>query len=261
MYKYHQVTIDEVREQIRQYAGNFSSPVDSFWEEHILEASYYSISINGTEAGFFGIYQDRVLVLFVMGKQYLNRSQEVFADVIDCYQVEEALVPTCDELLMSLSLDISTDLERQAYFFQDSGVVIPKDRLHSRGTFRQAEPEDVDSILQRTGDFFDKLEERIARREVFIWQEDGLIIGAGLIERGVILEQYASIGMFTHPDHRRRGIGRSILEKLKQWCYTKGYEPIAGCWYYNHKSKLSLESAGFITATRLMRIFFRRQAA
>jgi hypothetical protein len=52
------------------------------------------------------------------------------------------------------------------------------------------------------------------------------------------------------------GIGRSIIIHLRNICIEKGLTPMAGCWYYNHNSKNTLESTGFITKTRLLRIDF-----
>ena len=261
VYTYQPTNFTDIQDQVEAYAANFSSPADSFWEETVLKASFYTISVSGAPAGYFALYEYKILVLFVMDIEFLKHSQAVFADVISKYHVKEALAPTCDELLMSLCLDTTTDIERQAYFFQDSGVSTPPELLYDKGTFRQAVPEEHSQIAKATGFFFDQLEERIARQEIFIWQEEDTIIGAGVVERGIIFKGYASIGMFTHPDYRQKGVGRSILEELKKWCYENEFKPIAGCWYYNHYSKRSVESIGMVTVTRLMRFFFSRSEA
>jgi hypothetical protein len=33
-----------------------------------------------------------------------------------------------------------------------------------------------------------------------------------------------------------------------------GLTPVAGCWYYNRESRLTLESAGYITKSKLLRV-------
>jgi hypothetical protein len=40
-------------------------------------------------------------------------------------------------------------------------------------------------------------------------------------------------------------------------CRDDGIMPLAGCWYYNHASKKTLEAAGMVTATRLLRFEFQ----
>ncbi len=37
-------------------------------------------------------------------------------------------------------------------------------------------------------------------------------------------------------------------------CRQKELHPIAGCWYYNHNSKKTLERAGMVTQTRLLKV-------
>ncbi|WP_181153121.1 hypothetical protein [Paenibacillus sp. AR247] len=34
----------------------------------------------------------------------------------------------------------------------------------------------------------------------------------------------------------------------------QGIRPLSGCWYYNEASKRTLESAGMVTRTRLLRM-------
>jgi len=62
--------------------------------------------------------------------------------------------------------------------------------------------------------------------------------------------------MFTNELYRRRGIGRTIIFNLRKWCYENNQTPICGCWYYNENSKMTLESVGFVTKTRLLNIDF-----
>jgi uncharacterized membrane-anchored protein YitT (DUF2179 family) len=36
----------------------------------------------------------------------------------------------------------------------------------------------------------------------------------------------------------------------------KGYTAVSGCWYYNHNSKKTMESAGGYSKTRLLKFYF-----
>lgn len=66
----------------------------------------------------------------------------------------------------------------------------------------------------------------------------------------------ASIGMFVMPDKRQNGYAASILKVLQKLVESKGYKARSGCWYYNHNSKKSMESAGAFSKTRLLRFYF-----
>ena len=75
-------------------------------------------------------------------------------------------------------------------------------------------------------------------------------------EMDTLAPTQASIGMSVYPDHRCKGVGRSIIMHLTEISREKRFTPICGCWYYNHNSKLTLESAGFVSKTRLLNVHF-----
>jgi hypothetical protein len=56
--------------------------------------------------------------------------------------------------------------------------------------------------------------------------------------------------------NRCKGVGRSIQMHLADITRENGYIPISGCWYYNHNSKKTIESAGRYSKTRLLNVTF-----
>lgn len=62
--------------------------------------------------------------------------------------------------------------------------------------------------------------------------------------------------MIVNENYRYQGFGRSIILALKDIVYEKGMIPIAGCEYFNHNSKKTLESSGMCSTTRLFKISF-----
>ena len=51
------------------------------------------------------------------------------------------------------------------------------------------------------------------------------------------------------PFHELRG----YIQALIAHCRASGLTPIAGCYYYNHNSKKTLEKAGMYSKTRLFK--------
>ena len=82
------------------------------------------------------------------------------------------------------------------------------------------------------------------------------LLGLGIIERGRLCDSVASCGMFVAESARRQGIGAAIIANLMGRCAEMALRPVAGCWYYNHNSKKTLEKAGMFTQTRLLKISF-----
>ena len=62
--------------------------------------------------------------------------------------------------------------------------------------------------------------------------------------------------MITRSDMLRRGIGRSIQLHLADICREHGCTPISGCWYKNHLSRKTIESAGRAMSSLLINVGF-----
>jgi hypothetical protein len=84
--------------------------------------------------------------------------------------------------------------------------------------------------------------------------EKDICVGFGLLMKNILLENFADIGMYTIPIYRNKGYGKLTIQSLINECLRNDLIVIAGCWYYNHNSKKTLESSGMSTKTRLLKI-------
>ncbi len=250
---YTHIPFGQVASELRQHMATLTSPVDSFLEEHILESNHYQIEVDGAKAGFCAIHAETLITLFHVDLPYRRYAQAMFYGVRHLESVHAAFVPTGDELFLSHALDDSRQVDRQAYFFQtypDSPP--PPLEIH----LRVATMEDTEIIRAGAGGFFDRLEDHVAQGKLYITEQRGECVGFGVIERSVLLPHVASVGMFTLPAFRRRGIGTATICGLIAECRRIGRVPIAGCWYHNHRSKQTLEAAGMYSHTRLLRVSY-----
>lgn len=239
---------------IDAYVKALSSPIDSFIEEHILKSQYFFIENDGVNIGFVSINNEELLTQFYMDRKFRDMAQDVFHKVLKLQKVRFALVPTCDEFFLSHAMDNFKSLDKQAYFFKDSR---DKDAyIKSDIDIRVAVLDDINNIKKNSGEFFDLLEERIPRGEIYVATKEDKEVGYGIMEKGKIAKEFISIGMFVFESCRQQGIGKSIIRELIIRTYNEGRKPIAGCWYYNHNSKKTLESAGLISNTRLLKISY-----
>ncbi|MCM1988233.1 hypothetical protein [Oceanirhabdus seepicola] len=252
--------MEDINLLMQEYINTLSSPFDSFLDDHIVASEFYLITDTIDSIGYCAIYEGKLLTQFYISFKYLKYGQDIFKSILKEFTIESAFVTTSDELLLSLALDQSEIVKKQAYFFQDNKEVDTSVKLYKNGDFRIANKEDISEIKKVSGDFFDKLEEQVDNNQIFIFTEDNILLGAGIIEKGRVLKGFTSIGMYTNELYRRKGIGRTIIFNLKKWCYENNQIPICGCWYYNENSKMTLESVGFVTKTRLLSIEFTDDA-
>lgn len=245
---------ENIKSYVKKQSETLSSPVDSFYEEHLFASEFYHISYDDTIIGATAIHKGDMIIFFYIDDIYRDIADDVYYKLKKFRYIQSAFVPTCDEFYMSYAIDEFVEVKKQAYFFTDSKKSIkPKNKIK----LRLAVPEDKDDILNNSVDFFgDDVDKNIERNEVYMATIDGALVGFGVIERSKLNEKYASTGMYTLENHRRKGIGRDIILGLKEIVYKEGRAPIAGCWYYNHFSKSTLQKAGYVTNTRLLKITY-----
>jgi GNAT superfamily N-acetyltransferase len=236
------------------YLASLSAPIDSFAEEAILGSEFHRITDHGVEVGFFAINDGTLLTQFFLNGGGRRFGQPTLEQIFARHCPTAAYVATCDEFLLSHLLDREHELKRQAYFFVEGqpGPVPPV----AGPDYRPATAADVPDIREVSGDFLDRVEERVADGQIHLGRDGADLVAVGIAEPGRLLTGHTSIGMFTHEAHRRRGIGAATLRYLRNVCHAAGQQPVAGCWYYNVNSKLTLEAAGMVTSTRLLRLEF-----
>lgn len=255
MYQYKLSSLEENNKFFNEYIESLSSRYDDYLEHHILNSKVYSIYVNNEHSGYFGIFDCSMLTQFYMPKWAFRHAQAVFEEVIQSYGIKNAFVPTCDETFLSLCMDKHTKVNLQAYFFEESNVPV-RPAEYPREMLKQATMDELQEILEVTGDFLDTPKKSLEAGELYILRDQDEFLGLGIIVKNDIMKNCKGTGMFVNEKHRGKGVGRSIILHLKEMCHEEGVIPLPGCWYYNHNSKRTLESCGYISKTRLLRIDF-----
>ncbi|MBU3110144.1 GNAT family N-acetyltransferase [Clostridium lacusfryxellense] len=247
----------EIKEKVSQYYTENRITVDSFWEDQVLESSTYIILAGVKIIGFFAIHHKQLLTLFNVDIEYIHYAEELFNKAKHYEEVFEAFIPTGDELFLSLALDDFSKIEKQAYFSVDSQREIKSYEINKDYILTLATVGDIDLIKQYSDNFFEEaLIYHVEVRHIYIARLLDEVVGFGIINYGRVVPHFASIGMFVRAEYRCQGIATNILLSLKKVVHAKGLQPISGCWYYNHNSKKSAQSAGLCSKSRLLRIHF-----
>lgn len=247
------VELAAIEPDLKRHLAALPSAIDSFLEDHILESSHYRIVVDQMCAGFTSIHQESLITQFALVPPFRRYGQAIFLAVRRLEQTRSAFVPTCDEFYVSHALDGHRSVVLQAYFFSaldgDAGTAPGK-----ADSLRLALPRDTDVIRAETGDFFEPVERYLAKDELYLTLREGERVGYGLMVRSALYDDIASIGMFALAPWRRQGVGTATMSMLRDECRRRGLRPVAGCWYFNHGSKRTLEAAGFYSPTRLLKI-------
>ena len=246
------VALSEVREVLTKHLAGLPSAIDSFLEHHIRESAHYRIFVSGEIAGFTAIHKGVLVTQFVLEPAFRRYGQDVYRAVRKLEQVQSAFVPTCDEFFLSHALDEYRQLAKQAYFF--AAAPAPETAIAGNYTLRPAQIGDSETIQEGSGDFFADIEGHVQNGDLFLTLSEGVCVGFGIREKSAFRDDVASIGMFIIERFRQRGAGTATLRLLRAECERQNIHPIAGCWYYNHLSKKTLERARMYAQTRLLKV-------
>jgi GNAT superfamily N-acetyltransferase len=247
------VAFAEIQEATRQHLRALPSAIDSFLEDYILASNHYRIVVAGETAGLAAIHEERLITQFTLSEPYRGCGQALFRELRQMEQVRSAFVPTCDEFYLAHALDEYRRLAKQAYFFATppgAGEFGAMDQF----SLRPALMDDSDFVRHESGDFFEDLERHISSGELFVTLRGEEPVGFGVLVRSTLYEDVASIGMYTIERFRQAGIGTATIAMLIEECRRRSLRPVAGCWYYNHRSRRTLQRAGMYSPTRLFKV-------
>jgi GNAT superfamily N-acetyltransferase len=243
----------DVKEDVSRHLDSLRGPIDSFLEDHVRDSNHYVISVLGRRAGFASIHSGGLITQFSLTPEHQRFGQSAFQALRRIENVGAAFVPTCDEFYLSHAIDDYRQLLKQAYFFevQPSGSAAVEAGAYS---LRVATGENEGAIREQSGHLFGDVGKRIESGELFVTDRAGVSVGFGILAKSPFQRSVASIGMFTLEQFRGAGVGTATIALLVGECSRRSMRAVAGCWYYNHASKRTLERAGMTTKTRLLKV-------
>lgn len=254
-FKFKESKIIEIKEFMDNYVSSLRSPIDSFMEGYIVKSQFYKIKLDEKIVGYFAIYKNDLLTQFYLTDDCKHLAQDVFFLIKRFDKIKAALFQTSDEFFLTLAMDSYKNLELKGYVFQDAKRSVTS-RKHSNFSMELVQTKDIENMDKECKEFFDDIDVDVTDERIYKALKDDEIVGYGFVEKGNIMNNYASIGMIVNENYRHQGFGRSVILALKDIVYEKGMIPIAGCEYFNHNSKKTLESSGMCSTTRLFKISF-----
>jgi GNAT superfamily N-acetyltransferase len=242
------VAFAEVEDDVRRHIAALPSAFDSFLEARILASTHYRVEVTGETAGFASIHGGSLIIQFALADPFKRQGQQAFLTLRRMEQVQSAFVPTFDEFFLAHALDDYRQLAKQAYFFADAGESL-KSTESGLYSLRAAEPSEAEFIGQEAGDLFEDIEQRINDGELFVTLRRDEPVGFGIRETSMLYDDVASVGMQTIERFRRQGVGTATIRMMIAENRRMGLRAVAGCWYYHHASKRTLDRAGLYTQT------------
>jgi RimJ/RimL family protein N-acetyltransferase len=249
------VPFSEIRDEVSAHAAALPAPFDDFFESHILKGTAYRISVDGTDAGFACVHNNANLTQFHLRAGFRKHGRDAFAQARLLRSVTHALVPASDAFFVGHALEVARSVEMQAYLFARDDQAPPPRPLPVDLRFTPATADDEAAIRALCGDFLGDETSAYARNgNLTLVHRGDALIGIGVHAIHVLTPKRVSIGMYVAESERGAGIGTAIIRRQMNWAADNGLEPTAGCWYYNHASRRTLQAAGMAAVNRWIKI-------
>lgn len=249
------------------YLDSLVAPLDGYWQAAIIDpAPHWALVVDGRSLGYFAADDQKRLLQFYATEQ----ASYLFAAVIASEWVATAVAGTNDPAFLSLCLDAQKQVSVNAYLFHDAHQVEPDLPAYPKAKFRLSVMDDLEELLVfygRNDEFSDAdaiesnfgsqrefVQSLIANRQTFGLYNGNTLLGVGEVRRSASQPAYADIGMIVDKSHRRRGVGTSILARLKAHCASQNTIPICSCAADNIASRKTIEKAGFVAHHRMIDI-------
>ncbi len=261
--------ITSIEKMKQSYMDSLVAPLDAYWQAAIIDpAPHWELVMDGRSLGYFAADNQKRLLQFYASE----REAELFAAVIGSEWVETAVAGTNDPAFLSLCLDVHKQVSVNTYLFHDARPVDPALPAYPKAMFRLSSEGDLARLLAfygRNDEFSDPdaiesnfgsqrsyVQSLIANQQSFILEDGGTLLGIGEVRLSASQPPNADVGMIVDKDHRRRGVGTSILARLKAYCASQNAVPICSCAAANTASRKTIEKAGFVAHHRILDIFF-----
>lgn len=251
--EFQEVPFEEIRAALIENIRGYSSPVDSYYEDHVMESVHYRVRCAGQTAGFASIFLDSMLTQFSLEEQYKPHSVDFFRSLLEQFPLREAYVSTSDPFFLACALDHQKSVLVQDWVFQVSAHLAPTVAGFS---LTPASLEDQEMIRQHDEGFFQNLGENLQNGQIYLGKMENQLVSFGIIEKSKLLSDQASLGMFVIRDQRGRHFGAWTIRELMRLCQSQRIVPVAGCFAANEFSRNALIRAGMVSNARLLKVKF-----
>ncbi|SLM17357.1 putative GCN5-related N-acetyltransferase [uncultured spirochete] len=244
------VRFEDIKKDIILNITSYSSLIDSYYEDHVIESKHYKISVDNEMYGYLSIFDEKMLTQYRLLERYLPLANKVFEELINKNIFSEIYVSTSDKNLLTVALDYYKTIDVQDYVFQESQI----NQCDINFVLKKALKEDKELIVENSNNFFKFVDKNIDCGELYIGRYKEELVSFGIIENSKLYKSVASIGIFTIEKERGKNYGAMTIIRLVEECHRIKIEPIAGCFSKNKYSRNAAFKAGMYSNTRLLKI-------
>ncbi len=250
--------LDSLRTDWRK---TLTAPQDGMWETLTGFGNHWEVKEKDKTIGYASVDEENRLLQFYVLPAWMKEGVSIFGEFIDQEKIKNALVGTNNPFFMSMVMHLQKLVTVDTYLFTDLVKTKP---IEKKGTLRTAKNKDLENLIDFCHESMGGPKEwlngylgnLINRGEIFVFENEGQILGTCEVRKSETDSEVADVGMVVSKNHRRKGLGTFLLGKTKEIAYEWNRKPICSCEKDNIGSLKSIENNGFRSLHQMLLVEF-----
>jgi GNAT superfamily N-acetyltransferase len=226
---------------------------DYFMENYVGNSDCYGLYSKKKLVGFITISLDNILTSLYISDNSYHQLTNQFGNLLCQLGIKTIYCQSFDHLLMSLCMQYKFHWNVLGCLYRDWIQLDKWPEIEISG--RYAEDVDLPFLMGQDDEVFDPKEmlcKALQKKEIIMFFLGCEIVGCGFMTRIHDNFNYFDLGVWVHPEFRKRGYATQIMIWLKESCLKNNRIPSCGCGIDNIASQHTLAKAGFITKYHLL---------
>ncbi len=250
-------TIKDLRTKLYQ---QLTAPIDAMWELlYIASSQHYLIEKDKNTLGYCCINEEGCLIQLFIEAAYLSKTNKVIEALIDAKLITSAALSSNEPVAFNACLFHSTSIKPNTFCFEHLNQPM---KVHAPLNIELVTTKNIRAIKlflkEQVGmdDTFGYTENLIARKEIFMIKESGIIIATSERRISDTQSEIADVGIIVNKDYQGRGIATKIMQMQVNRVLKEGRKPICSTTLDNTASRKAIERSGFYCSNIIFDIRF-----
>lgn len=246
-----------------EYLKSLPKFQDYFLECIIKESVCYLLQIRKETMGYAIVSPENVLIeLHIFERSMKVGDINPIIELSNTLKIKSIYCKSFDFSLLNYCITLNLSYKIIGYLYRDFTEV--KNTPSIILSDRYANQTDL-LFLKRQDDVVfepkELIDTQIKNKEIIIFEKASERIGCGFLTQIHPQFDYYDIGVWIHPEHRRKGYSTQIMLHLKELCVQNNKKPISGCGAENSASQIMQSKIGFISKYKLIEFEMDKKAA
>lgn len=237
-----------------------TAPFDDMWDAFTSQAQFYLLQLDENDVGYCSVNESDELLAFHLVAAWEDRAEIILGELIESLELRGACPSTVDPSFLSIAVSLGQSAEPVALMYQL--LIAPEGSKSLELRLAQASDHEAaiafaESAIGAPRAFLEPyLKDRIAKQELFLHEETGVIRASGELRLDAWRENHAHLGVIVHEARRGKGMGSLMMHSLIKECKKRDLTALCSTEPGNTAARRMIEKAGFRSRHRVFKVGF-----